>query len=237
MKAAAGFRTGVGILAACLLGGWIMAFLFPLRSTDQWFAAFVWGSVWRTGGFLLLWWADRSSGSRTALGFSGTPAGRVSLHAAVVLGLWSLLLTRMSGAPWPWSQRLPGLLACLTVGLFEEYLFRGVLLDGFLDRFGGTRAALASSVLFMLYHTRPQAIAAWPHIFLTGAVFAGLRLRGMSLGHLALIHAAADSLFFFHGRQGPSGHGPAYWLFLAGLFVYAAWALPSVPPPGQQAPG
>ncbi|MBI5624383.1 MAG: CPBP family intramembrane metalloprotease [Elusimicrobia bacterium] len=226
MRPGAGFKAGLGVLAACLLFGWAAAVAIPLRSTEQWYAAFTWGALWRTAGFAFLLWSDRGPDRAAPFDFGGMPHGRAAAHGALMLGLWSLLLHGAGGGPWTPAERSLGLLACLTVGLFEEQLFRGVLLHGLRGRWGDVRAALGTSLMFMLYHTRPQSFAAWPHILLTGAVFAGLRLRGMSLGHLALIHAAADALFFFHGRQGPSVQGPAYWLFLTGLFLYAVWALP-----------
>ncbi|MBI5244759.1 MAG: CPBP family intramembrane metalloprotease [Elusimicrobia bacterium] len=225
-RSSVSFRVALGVLAAYMLLGLGLNLLVPLSSVDQWLRIFLWGTPLRAGVFFLLLWADRRFGGRTPLGFAGMRAPRVLLYGALMLALWSVFLTQARGEPWSWGARALGIPACLFVGLLEEYLFRGVLLDGFLDRYGSQRAALASSILFMIFHTRPQALAAWPHIFLTGAVFANLRLRGMSLGHLALVHAAVDSLFFLHGREGVTRFGPAYWVFLAGLFLYAALTAP-----------
>ncbi|HAH08130.1 MAG TPA: hypothetical protein DCM05_16665 [Elusimicrobia bacterium] len=202
--------------------GLALNIFLPLRSMEQWFRIFLWGTFLRAAAFGFLLWK-----SPVPFRFAGMRPAPFLAHAALMLALWSVLLTQARGEPWGWGERALALPAVLMVGLFEETLFRGALLAGLAARFGEGKGALASSVLFTIFHTRPQAVAAWPHIFLTGCVFANLRLRGMSLGQLALIHAGADALFFFHGKESASGYGSAYWVFLGGLFAYAALTAPS----------
>jgi membrane protease YdiL (CAAX protease family) len=207
--------------------GLALNIFLPLRSMDQWFRIFLWGTTLRAAAFGFLLWSGRRCGSPIQFGPANMP-----VHAALIVALWCVFLSAAHGEPWGWGQRLLAVPACVMVGLFEETLFRGVLLDGLSERWGPARGGLASSVLFALFHTRPQALAAWPHIFLTGCVFANLRSRGMGLGALAGLHALVDLLFFFRGKESVTEYGPSYWVFLGGLFVYAAL---SAPRPGRGA--
>lgn len=174
------------------------------------------------------WTAAARRGFSVRPRFEGGGA-RALGHGAAMLALWGLFLTESAGAPWPWSDRLVGVLICLTVGLFEELAFRGVVLDLLLARFAPRAAALASALAFTAYHCRPQSLPAWPHVFLTGLVFAHLRLRGLGLGWLALIHAAVDAAFFFAKDRGVQDYGPAHTAFLVGLFLYAVVTIPASP--------
>lgn len=188
---------------------WLMLVMTPVRlAAIGWF----WAAAWREG-----------LGSRVS--FEGAPP-RVLGHAAAMLGLWALFLTESTGSPWPWRDRLIGIPICLTIGLFEELAFRGVVLELLLARLRPRAAALASALAFTVYHCRPQSLPAWPHVFLTGAVFANLRLRGIGIGWLALIHAAVDAAFFFALDKGVQDYGSAHAAFLAGLFLYAVVTIP-----------
>lgn len=171
------------------------------------------------------WLAARREGFASRVGFEGG-LPRALGHATLMLGLWALFLTESSGGAWPWPQRLLGIAVCLTVGLFEELAFRGVVLELLLRRLPPRGAALASAVAFTLYHCRPQSLPAWPHVFLTGVVFANLRLRGLGIGWLAVIHGAVDASFFFAGDRGVQDYGPARTAFLTGLFLYAVFTVP-----------
>jgi len=219
-------RAGWAVFVSYLFIGLALNRFFPFRDMDQWFRIFLSGTLLRLTALSILLWSERSCDRPVRLDFQGMSGPKISAHAAAMLGLWSLLLTQAHGEPWGLGERVLGVAACLIVGGFEEMLFRGVLLRDLAERLGMARGALASAFLFTIFHTRPQAVAAWPHIFLTGAVFANLRLRGASLGQLALIHGAVDSMFFFYGKEPMTGYGPIYYLFLAGLFLYAAVTAP-----------
>ena len=219
-------RAGWVVYGTYLLIGLALNRFFPFRDMDQWFRLFLWGTLLRLTALSILVISERSSPDPARLDFQGASGGRFAWQAAAMLGLWSLLLTQAHGEPWGPVEKALGVSACLVVGGFEELLFRGVLLRDLAGWLGPARASLASAFLFTIFHTRPQAVAAWPHIFLTGAVFANWRLRGASLGHLALLHAAVDAMFFFYGKEPMTGYGPVYYLFLAGLFVFAAATAP-----------
>jgi membrane protease YdiL (CAAX protease family) len=88
------------------------------------------------------------------------------------------------------------------VGLWEEILFRGVLLNAIRD-WKGTRAAIVgSSFLFTIMHVQAQPLASWPALLLAGLVFAALRVQGVGLWWLVAGHAAFDTLVLM-GPMGP----------------------------------
>ncbi|MBI5244441.1 MAG: CPBP family intramembrane metalloprotease [Elusimicrobia bacterium] len=228
MRSSSGYQLAWGLLAASVAVGLSLNFLAPLRSTDQWFRHFLIGAPMRLTAFGLLYRLNRQADTPTIFDFSGPPM-RAFLCAVPMVTLWLIFLTGASGAPWSPADQVLALGACLAVGIWEEYLFRGVLLDGLLKRLDPTRALFLNSLLFTASHPRLQALPAWPHIFLTGAVFANLRARGVSLGYLAIIHATIDFVFFLHGKRSPRPEGPTYWVFLGGLFAYALISFPRRP--------
>ncbi|MFA5138210.1 MAG: CPBP family intramembrane glutamic endopeptidase [Elusimicrobiota bacterium] len=215
------------VLAVYTLGWAAVAFSIPLEGPDSWLRIFLWMTVPRGLCFVGLLRITRFD-------FKGLGSRSVFGYAAVMLLLWAVFLTQAEGASWPWEHRLAGISACLVVGLFEETLFRGLVLSRIRESRGDMSAVLWSSVLFTVYHVRPQAVAAWPHIFLTGAVFANLRLKGMSLAQLALIHAAVDSAFFFVGKDAVKAHGPASWIFIAGLYAFAVATFSTIRTSGER---
>ena len=220
------FAAGGIVYVVYLAIGLALNRLFPFRDMDQWFRIFLYGTALRLAALAFLLYACGGWDREEWLPRRGMSVWMTLGGAGAMIALWSLLLTQAHGEPWSWGERALGVGACLIVGAFEEFLFRGVLLAGLVARIGGSRASLASSVLFTIFHTRPQAVAAWPHIFLTGTVFANLRLRGMGLAALAAVHAAVDSMFFFYGKEPMTGYGPVYYAFLGGLFVYSMLTVP-----------
>jgi membrane protease YdiL (CAAX protease family) len=96
--------------------------------------------------------------------------------------------------------RLPAVLALVgMVGFCEETLTRGVMLYG-LSRFGPLAAALSSSAIFAVLHGfglfegLPASFLVFQMISaaLVGLLFAGMRLRMISLWPLIAVHAAID---------------------------------------------
>jgi len=190
------------LLALAYAIAWALIYLLiPLRSADDWYRTCLWMTPTKALAFGGLLYLDRRAGMATACGLFRTHGPRPLPHGLLLTALWGLLWSLSSGLRWTWTQTLAGAAASLAIGFFEEYAYRGVVMDELQRRWGALPAVLGSSVLFTLSHLRPQAIPSWPHIFLTGAVFANLRLRGMGLGQLALIHAALDTLFFFVGKD------------------------------------
>jgi membrane protease YdiL (CAAX protease family) len=124
---------------------------------------------------------------------------------------------------------LPGVLLLVAmVGFCEETLTRGVMLYG-LSRFGPLAAGLVSSAIFGLLHAF-GLLAGLPVSFivvqvitaaLLGLLFAGLRLRMLSLWPLIVIHAAFDVPALLEGF--PLHLGP---VSLAAAFIQIWFLMP-----------
>ena len=92
--------------------------------------------------------------------------------------------------PSDWSGTLGALFGLVVVpAIFEELLFRGVLLPGLVHRYGMLRAVLLSSLLFALSHL---ALAAVIYAMVGGVVFALLRLRTGSLWVPVAMHMGVN---------------------------------------------
>lgn len=77
--------------------------------------------------------------------------------------------------------------------LTEEILFRGVILEGFLNRYSPTKAILYSSVFFSLFHFNPlQFVSAFAGGVLLGYIYTKTR----SLIPCILMHAFFNSICF-----------------------------------------
>jgi membrane protease YdiL (CAAX protease family) len=98
-------------------------------------------------------------------------------------------LVRLVGTPG--VPRLVGLLSMLLlVPVFEEYLFRGVLLGGCIAGGGTVVASAAVTLLFVLVHL-PGILHDWPAAVALGALgllLAVLRLRHRSLAPCVVAH-------------------------------------------------
>lgn len=106
-------------------------------------------------------------------------------------------------------------LSCVATGVFEECLFRGLMFEGFLVADRGTaprlttvQAAMATSIVFAVFHAFgtlgfPFALwGAWGHVakaveaLVFSLALCWLRTRGLSVWHLAVLHAVFDVLYF-----------------------------------------
>ena len=79
-----------------------------------------------------------------------------------------------------------GILTVLAAPFFEEVLFRGVLFAGLRDSLGPWTAGLASSMLFALLHSDPQALLV---LTVLGGIFAALYHKTGSLWPAILAHS------------------------------------------------
>ncbi|MEB3262863.1 MAG: type II CAAX endopeptidase family protein [Synechococcus sp.] len=86
-----------------------------------------------------------------------------------------------------------GFTALVLAPLFEETLFRGVLLPVLARRLGGGGAVLGSAALFALAHLSLGELAP---LFVLGVGLGWLRLRGGRLGACALMHGLWNALTF-----------------------------------------
>lgn len=115
--------------------------------------------------------------------------------------------------------------------IFEEILFRGIMLEGFLNRYKPSRAILYSSFLFALMHF---GFFRFFNTFTTGLIFSYLYYKTHSLILCILAHmfvnVLADLVFILPEITGFNSynHGlQPLWLTLAGgsLFCIGLWIL------------
>ena len=81
---------------------------------------------------------------------------------------------------------------CLIVPLFEELLFRGLLLSWLGKYFSSSRAIIASAVLFAVMHGYPVV---FPFAFIYGLLAGWIRLRTGSTLNMFFLHAFNNVLF------------------------------------------
>jgi membrane protease YdiL (CAAX protease family) len=111
----------------------------------------------------------------------------VPLESQLVAGLLTV-----DGA----GARLVTLLAAaLAVPYAEEVAFRGFLFEGFLARWGGRVAVVATALLFAFVHLEPvQPFSKVPPILAMGLVLGALRHRAGHLGPGVAPHAMNNAL-------------------------------------------
>lgn len=168
----------------------------------------------RTPGLLRLIGLERAPGDRAATLAAAAGAGTMAGAAAGACGLlWLFALARLPGLR-EWRDAQPvlgfefGLVPLLVVAvaaapLFEELLFRGLLLRGLERSFGAGRALLASAALFALVHPPASVPAVFVLGLAAGRVF---QRHGVLLAPMAA-HAAYNAIVILV---------PAAWPPLAG---------------------
>ncbi|MCT8162087.1 CPBP family intramembrane glutamic endopeptidase [Pseudoruegeria sp. SHC-113] len=133
------------------------------------------------------------------------------------------------------------LLLSLLVGVFEEVMFRGIVMHGLEQRFGGLVALIASSVIFGAMHyvnfidgqslgaTNKQVL----HAAGVGLLYGALALRIGSIWPGVLLHALWDATVALAGMgadapDSGTGHGILLFVIqnfelLFGAFVTVMW--------------
>jgi membrane protease YdiL (CAAX protease family) len=198
---------------------------FPITSLESWFFRDTLMSLPRFGAFTTLLLLNRSwNASR----FDLLPKdfGRAVLMGFVPTALWILYFSGSQGETYPPFMKFVGFFTSLIVGAFEEYAFRGPLLSALCQQLSVFTATILGSVLFTVYHFQAQSFQAWIAIFLTGVIYANLRLRGLGLGWLALIHGITDASLFMFPSQNPALFGLYGLTFQGGLLIYAVATFP-----------
>jgi membrane protease YdiL (CAAX protease family) len=151
---------------------------------------------------------------------------RAARMGFVPFALWLYFFNAGHGQSFTNMMMVVGLFTSLVVGLFEEYAFRGPLLSALSDRFSLFTTVVLSNILFAVYHIQAQPIRFWLIIFLTGVIYANLRLRGLSLGWIALIHGVTDASFFLFPSINPEPFGFYGLVLQIGLLIYAVMTFP-----------
>lgn len=130
-----------------------------------------------------------------------------------VLAIWELLMAGSYTKEGLAGRELQSLILCLSIGLVEESMCRGVLLSGFLRKIGGwTRRGVAaavvlSSLIFGFLHVVDyalggsydasgivQALLKTLQSGMVGLLFAAVYMRDQNLWAVALVHALSDFL-------------------------------------------
>lgn len=119
----------------------------------------------------------------------------------------------------PTSLLLTLTISSLFVAVFEEVLFRWGLYDLLTEKLGWIHAMVISSFVFSVFHLQAQPLHALPSLFIYGVIFCLLRLNGVSLFWLILLHFVFDSAVFLFI---PTEEVPSAWLafelvYLSGL--------------------
>lgn len=157
------------------------------------------------------------------LGLAAAAAVAAAVAVAALIPATRSLFEDERFAGVTWAEAAFELLVRIPLGtaLFEEVVFRSVLLGLFLRRTSVAAAVAASSFLFGLWHILPtladidtsavgdQADSAWSEAGLVagvvaftavaGAVFAWLRLRSRSVAAPVLAHAAVNVSAYLAG--------------------------------------
>jgi membrane protease YdiL (CAAX protease family) len=98
---------------------------------------------------------------------------------------------RLRGQPLlAWCIAIPR--GCLLVPVFEELMFRGLLLDWLRKRLADRKGIAVSAVLFAVMHVYPIAM---PYAFLAGLFLGWLRIRTGSTVNTLFVHTLNNLLF------------------------------------------
>jgi membrane protease YdiL (CAAX protease family) len=103
-------------------------------------------------------------------------------------------------------------LVMLLVGIFEEVMYRGIILNSMLNKWGFTKAGIIKSVLLsslifglghlvnLLGHSTPiRTMTQVIYTFLNGILFASIYLRCKNIWAVAILHAVYDWLALVPG--------------------------------------
>lgn len=115
------------------------------------------------------------------------------------------------------------LIVIVVAPLLEEFLFRGIILDGLLKRYSPTKAIWVSSILFGLMHFNPwQFVSAMIVGLLAGWIYYRTKeLLLCILIHLANNAWATFSADAFENRTGDSLHATNHFIYVAPALLVA----------------
>lgn len=134
--------------------------------------------------------------------------------------LFNVVTGRTPVEPGALMRLLAVVLLCAGIGIFEEGMHRGVILNGLLAPFGTSRkgvmaAVILSSLFFGYAHTVPddwaslatsvQALLKVGQTALFGIVMADGALHSRKLGGIALFHAVNDALYMLSSIVAKNG--------------------------------
>lgn len=151
------------------------------------------------GGWLQWRWRPLASALRQAL----TQVLKVLPLVTLVGWLFDQLVSKASGSnpllelvlttTNPWALLLFSITAMVLAPLFEETLFRGVLLPVLGQRYGGFWGVVISALVFGIAHL---SLGELPALFVLGLGLGWLRLQSGRLGPSVLMHGLWNGLTF-----------------------------------------
>lgn len=189
---------------------------------------------------------------------------RVLLYMFIILGVFATsgIITRVKSLSGTDSSSallnlLNSLIACLFVGIVEEFTFRAMIFGGLASCFGRTKkgvlwAAVISGIIFGFIHVAPdmifndsitldaftiaQAAGKTLQAGLMGIVFAILYFKTRSIWAIALIHSLNDFALFLLPNNSNAGSyltnnipGMDEFAKYAPIVIYAVFSLLVVP--------
>jgi len=178
----------------------------PIKSFPDWFFLDAVMDAPRFIGFLFCLAVGYRYWGQKKLGFHAQGL-IIALIAGIFMCVLEVVTCSLYSLPFSVPTRTIILfyISSFFVGLFEEVLFRGVLLNALHDWKGNFCAVWLSSLIFMSYHIQAQPLDSWPAVLFIGLLFAMLRIyQNVSLYWLIVIHGIHDSIFGFIARTGHS---------------------------------
>lgn len=176
----------------------IIYWIFPIESQEDWIRVDLIKNIPRMlclGLALYLakpFWINKI---KTIFGFEGW------FKAATYLALISIFswINGFWNPPGVFSNQeiIVITIGSICVAAFEEVTFRLLLLETMLEKFKKETAIICSSLIFMIFHIQAQPAYTWPYLFFAGVQFSVLKLMGVSITSLIIVHATYDTVIFY----------------------------------------
>ncbi len=198
------------VVVFLLLFTWVICFLTVLSLTQQTSGTYPALWVFSTSILLLLWLTHRRTNLwQQALGLY--PVGFIWLSCGLILGLlyWQIdqwMMTQLfkvnvQNDIQMWQQTTASFFpisllvsSVVMAPLFEELVFRGLILNALQQKTNGLIAIILSSLLFAAIHW------SWPEflsLFVIGMIYALMTLKSNSIVPALLAHITHNALTFW----------------------------------------
>lgn len=154
---------------------------------------------------------------------------------------WNVVYNLMSGAGFISPSNLPGAALCaLAPGVFEEVIFRGILIDRLKESGRGSWYVLiASALVFGLIHLTnaagmdlPSLLVQALYAIVVGLLLGAIYLRSDDIATVILAHAAIDfsnQIFATQPTTSSTLMVIAFVVVLVALLAYALWLMQDAP--------
>ena len=191
----------LGCMLLLIEGAYMAASRWAFWSLGHGITSEFWRTGIRTAAALCLYlFFKKTLFSRTPeQDFWRSPIAVASLVFMVLAGLAPMSLQEPTSVQWVFIA------TSLMVGVHEEFLFRGLLLNWFEKRMGTGLAIVVTVSLFCLFHLglRGLYFPVYLEIFMAGVVLSAAYLLSGSLWLVVLLHAGYDMLRVMHFQRNP----------------------------------